>query len=124
VTIVALTDEAFNAKPLYLLLALSVLIGAVGVALMRLGLSQRRAAWVVVTADIALEAGIVYYSGGVSGQFTTVFCLTIAAAAFFLEMPGGLVTAGLSSVCFVGFQVLEAWNVIAPPVRGGFPPGT
>ncbi|HEX6791988.1 MAG TPA: ATP-binding protein [Candidatus Krumholzibacteria bacterium] len=122
VTIVALTDEAFNARPLYLLLGISVLIGVVGVALMRLGVTQRRVAWVVVGADIALEAAIVYYSGGVSGQFTTVFCLTIAAAAFLLEMPGGLVAAGLSSACFVTFQVLEALGAMVPPVRAGLPP--
>src|SRR5688572_5200750 len=122
VTIVALTDDAFNAKPLYMLLALSALTGAVCVALMRLGLELRRVAWVVVVADIALEAGIVYYSGGVSGQFTTVFCLTIAAAAFLLEMPGGLVTAGLSSACFVGFQILEALGVMVPPVSASMPP--
>ena len=122
VTIVALTDEAFNAKPLYLLLALSVLTGAVCVALMRLGLELRRVAWVVVVADIALEAGIVYFSGGVSGQFTTVFCLTIAAAAFLLEMPGGLVTAGLSSACFVGFQILEALGAMVPPVSASMAP--
>ncbi|HET6347870.1 MAG TPA: ATP-binding protein [Candidatus Krumholzibacteria bacterium] len=123
VTIVALTEEAFNAEPLYLLLGLSVLVGAAALALMRLGVSRRRVAWVVMVADIGFEAGILYYSGGVSGQFTTVFCLTIAAAAFLLEMPGGLVTAVLSSVCFVAFQVMESWGVMAPPGKGVLPPG-
>jgi two-component system sensor histidine kinase PilS (NtrC family) len=122
VTIVALTDDTFNAQPLYLLLALSVLTGVVGVALTRLGVPTRRVAWCVVVADVAFEAGIVFYSGGVSGQFTTVFCLTIAAAAFLLEMPGGLVVAGLSSLCFVGFQVLEALGVVAPPGKDAMPP--
>jgi two-component system sensor histidine kinase PilS (NtrC family) len=122
VTIVALTDETFNAEPLYLLLGLSALVGATGVALARLGVPVRRVAWFVVVADVALEAGIVHYSGGVSGQFTTVFCLTIAAAAFLLEMPGGLTTAVLSSACFVGYQILEARGVMVPPGRDVLPP--
>lgn len=122
VTIVALTDDAFDARPLYLLLSLSAVTGAAAVALMRFGVPLRRVAWFVVVADVAFEAGVVFYSGGVSGQFTTVFCLTIAAAAFLLEMPGGLMAAGLSSLCFVTFQVLEAWNVLLPPGKGAMPP--
>lgn len=117
VTIVALTDESFDAQPLYLLLGLSAAVGAVGVALMRLGVQQRRVAWFVVVADVGLEAAIVHYGGGVTGQFTTVFCLTIAAAAFLLEMPGGMATAVLSSACFVSYQILEARGVMVPPGR-------
>jgi two-component system sensor histidine kinase PilS (NtrC family) len=115
VTIVALTENTFNAEPLYLLLAVSAVIGGIALALLRLGVDARRVSWGVVVADIGFSAGIVYFSGGVSGQFTTVFCLAIAAAAFLLEMPGGLVTGVLSSACFVTFQLLETWNVIAPP---------
>ena len=121
VTIVALTENTFNAKPLYLLLAVSAVVGAIALALLRAGLNARRVSWGVVVADIGFSAGIVYYSGGVSGQFTTVFCLTIAAAAFLLEMPGGLVTGVLSSACFVAFQLLEAWSVIAPPGKSAMP---
>jgi two-component system sensor histidine kinase PilS (NtrC family) len=121
VTIVALTEDTFNAAPLYLLLAVSAVIGAIALAAMRLGMTARRVSWGVVVADIGFAAGIVYYSGGVSGQFTTVFCLTIAAAAFLLEMPGGLVTGVLSSVCFVSFQLLEAWSVITPPGKSAMP---
>jgi two-component system sensor histidine kinase PilS (NtrC family) len=120
VTIVAFSDQAFNARPLYTLLALSVLVGGVAFALARLGLAPRRVAWFVVVADVALEAGIVHYSGGVAGQFTTVFCLTIASAAFLLEMPGGLTAALLSSLCFVGYQILEAQGILSPPGRDLF----
>jgi hypothetical protein len=69
----------------------------------------------VTGADVALELAIVHYSGGVGGQFTTVFCLTIAAAAFVLAMPGGLAAAMLSSMCFVGYQVAEAHLWVTPP---------
>ncbi|HET6463525.1 MAG TPA: ATP-binding protein [Candidatus Krumholzibacteria bacterium] len=121
VTIVALTETSFDAKPLYLLLAVSAVIGAIGLTLTRLGVPVRRISWGVVVADIGFAAGIVYYSGGVSGQFTTVFCLTIAAAAFLLEMPGGLASSVLSSLCFIAFQLLEAWGVMSPPGKGQLP---
>lgn len=114
VTIVALTEDTFNAKPLYLLLAVSGAVGAIALVLTRLGTPPRRVSWGVVVADIGFSAGIVYYSGGVTGQFTTVFCITIAAAAFLLEMPGGLVSGVLSSLCFVAFQILEAWGASPP----------
>jgi two-component system sensor histidine kinase PilS (NtrC family) len=121
VTIVALTEDSFNAEPLYLLLAVSGVVGGVALALSRLGMPAKRVSWGVVVADVGFSAGIVYFSGGVSGQFTTVFCLTIAAAAFLLEMPGGLVTGVLSSACFIAFQLLEAWGVISPPGKSALP---
>jgi len=121
VTIVALTENTFDAKPLYLLLAVSAVVGTIALTLTRAGMSPRRVSWGVVVADIGFAAGIVYYSGGVSGQFTTVFCLTIAAAAFLLEMPGGLVSGVLSSLCFIAFQLLEAWAVISPPGKSELP---
>lgn len=118
VTIVELTSEAFDVGPLYGLLGWSVVVGLSAFALDRLGLSLRRIAWGVVGIDVALCAGIMYYSGGVHGQFTTVFCLAIAAAAFLLAMPGGLIIGVLSSACFVALQVLEAQGVLVPPGDG------
>jgi len=117
VTIVGLTDETFAVKPFYTVLVLTVLVGAAAYGATRLGVPTRRVAWAVTMADVALEVAIVHYSGGVSGQFTTVFCLTIAAAAFVLAMPGGLASAMLSSLCFVGYQAMEAHGWVTPPGR-------
>ena len=117
VTIVELTDELTRVGPLYTLLGLSVVVGALAFGLTRLGVAVAKSAWVVVAADVALAVGIMHYSGGVGGQFTTVFCLTIAAAAFLLAMPGGLGAALMSSLCFVGYQILEAHRLVDPPGR-------
>jgi two-component system, NtrC family, sensor histidine kinase PilS len=117
VTIVGFTDETFAVRPLYTVLVLSVLVGAAAYGATRLGAPTRRVAWVVTIADVGLEMAIVHYSGGAGGQFTTVFCLTIAAAAFVLAMPGGLATAMLSSLCFVGYQAMEAHGWMTPPGR-------
>ena len=115
VTIVGFTDEAFAVGPLYTVLVLSVLVGVAAYGATRIGAPTRQVAWAVTMADVALEMAIVHYSGGAGGQFTTVFCLTIAAAAFVLEMPGGLATAMLSSLCFVGYQAMEAHGWVTPP---------
>ena len=115
VTIVGFTDEAFAVGPLYTVLVLSVLVGVAAYGATRIGAPTRHVAWAVTMADVALEMAIVHYSGGAGGQFTTVFCLTIAAAAFVLEMPGGLATAMLSSLCFVGYQAMEAHGWVTPP---------
>lgn len=117
VTIVGLTDETFAVTPLYTVLVISAGVGAIAFAATRFGVATRRVAWAVMVVDVALELAIVHYSGGVNGQFTTVFCLTIAAAAFVLAMPGGLTTATLSSLCFVGYQILEAHGRVMPPGR-------
>ncbi len=115
VTIFELTSDHFEVGPLYALLGLSMLAGLLAWGLTRAGLETRPVAWGVVVSDVAFCAGIMLFGGGVEGQFTTVFCLAIAAAAFLLAMPGGLVTAVLSSMCFVAMQVLEALHVVTPP---------
>jgi two-component system sensor histidine kinase PilS (NtrC family) len=118
VTIVELTSDAFAVGPLYGLLGASMVVGAAALGLDRAGVPRPRIAWGVLVADVALSTGIMYYSGGVDGQFTTVYCLAIAAGAFLLAMPGGLATALLSSACFVVLQVLEAQGLVSPPGRG------
>lgn len=123
VTIVELTDELIRVGPLYTLLGASAVVGAIAFGLTRLGVAVAKSAWVVVVSDVALALGFMHYSGGVGGQFTTVFCLTIAAAAFLLAMPGGLGAALLSSVCFVAYQIMEAHGAVDPPGREIFAKG-
>lgn len=114
VTIVELTTDVFAVGPLYALLGASMAVGLTAFGLDRAGVMRRRVAWGVVVADVALSAGIMHYGGGVDGQFTTVYCLAIAAGAFLLAMPGGLVTALLSAACFVAFQLMEAHGLVTP----------
>jgi two-component system sensor histidine kinase PilS (NtrC family) len=123
VTIVELTTDAFDVGPLYGLLGVSFLVGAGAFGLARAGTHKRKLAWGVMVADVALCAGIVYCSGGVAGQFNTVFCLAIAAGAFLLAMPGGMIAAVLSSLCFIAMQILEAQGVASPPGRELFATG-
>ncbi len=115
IMIIQVTNEAFPVRPLYFLLATSVITaGALYVAL-KAGIPVRPAIWTIMVADILLEAAIIHYSGGMSSQFSMVYALTIVAAAFLLEMPGGLAMAMLASLAFVSYGIGESIGLISPP---------
>jgi two-component system sensor histidine kinase PilS (NtrC family) len=117
IMIIQMTNQRFPVGPLYALLIASVITGGIASAAVRLGASPKMAVWTIVVADIVLEAAIVHFSGGSSSQFSMIYCLTIVAAAFMLEVPGGLATAILSSLCFIGYGVLESLGIVVPPGR-------
>ncbi|MDH3197144.1 MAG: ATP-binding protein [Candidatus Krumholzibacteria bacterium] len=126
ITIAQVTNAAFPVRPLYLLLAASVATAALFYAALKVKAPLRTALWAMMVADIGIEAAIVHFSGGVASQFSMVYCLTIVAAAFLLEMPGGLVTAVLSSTCYIGYGILETVGAVTPPAQalmGGRAPG-
>ncbi len=115
VTITQVTNESFPVRPLYLLLAISTLAAGGAYAGIRLGLSHRLGLWCLLVFDIFVEAAIVHYSGGVASQFSLIYCLTIIAAAFLLEMPGGLSTAVVASTCYISYGILETVGLVKPP---------
>ena len=115
--IIQVTNESFPVRPLYLLLAASTLSGGAAYLGFRLGLSHRLGLWILMVSDLLLEAAIIHYAGGVASQFTLVYCLTIVAAAFLLEMSGGLVTAILASTFFVLYGIFETVGVVEPHAR-------
>jgi two-component system sensor histidine kinase PilS (NtrC family) len=126
ITIAQVTNAAFPVRPLYLLLAASVATAALFYAALKAKAPLRTALWAMMVADIGIEAAIVHFSGGVASQFSMVYCLTIVAAAFLLKMPGGLVTAVLSSTCYIGYGILETVGAVTPPAQalmGGRAPG-
>lgn len=113
--IIQVTNESFPVRPLYLLLAVSALTGGATYVGFRFGLGHRVGLWILLISDILLGAVIIHFSGGVASQFSLIYCLTILAAAFLLEMPGGLSTAILASTCYISYGILETVNVLAPP---------
>lgn len=121
VMIIQVTGEGFPAGPLYLLLGLSVVTGATMYAALKAGAPERASLWAIALTDLALETAMVHYSGGVSGQFPMIFLLTIVAAALLLEMPGGLVTAFLSSLCYITYGLGEQLGWFHPPARSMLP---
>jgi two-component system sensor histidine kinase PilS (NtrC family) len=115
--IIQVTNESFPVRPLYLLLAASTLMGGAAYLGIRSGVSRRLGLWILMVADLVLEAAIIHYAGGVASQFTLIYCLTIVAAAFLLDMPGGLGTSIIASSLFVLYGILETVGAISPPGR-------
>lgn len=115
IMIAQLSQDDFSVGPLYLLLVLSYLAGGVLYASVRLGVKPLIGVWFMMVVDIALETAILHFSGGVTGQFALVFCLSIIAAAFLLQVPGGLGIALLASVSYVGYGLLETRGFVTPP---------
>lgn len=117
ITIIQVTNSAFAVRTLYTLLALSIITGGACYAAIKLGVPRRHALWVIMVLDIALEATIIHFSGGMASQFSMIYCLTIVAAAFLLELPGGLVTAVLGSAAYILYGIGETLDIIVPAGR-------
>lgn len=124
IMIIQLTNDGFNVRPLYSLLALSGVTGAAAYAALRTGAPAMWTVWALSGADLLLETAIVHFSGGVASQFTSIFCLTIVASAFLLGMRGGIATAAMASLCFVFYGLAEGLGAVTPPgttLRAGAP---
>jgi len=117
IMIIQVTNDAFPVRPLYLLLAVSTLTGGAAYLGFRSGVPHRLGLWVLMVSDLVIEAAIIHYAGGVASQFTLIYCLTIVAAAFLLDMAGGLATAIISSTFFVLYGIVETVGLISPPGR-------
>lgn len=115
IMIIQVTNESFPTRPLYFLLAVSVFTGLAFYAGIKVGVPIRPGLWAIMVTDIFIEAAVIHYSGGISSQFSIVYSLTIVAAAFLLEMPGGLATAIIASLCFIGYGIGESIGMIVPP---------
>ena len=89
IMIVQLSQDDFSVAPLYGLLVTSYLVGGVFLVAVRLGVKPVVAVWALMCVDIALETAFVHFSGGVTSQFSLVYCLSIIAAALLLQVPGG-----------------------------------
>ncbi|MFQ5510589.1 MAG: nitrogen regulation protein NR(II) [Candidatus Krumholzibacteriia bacterium] len=118
IMIVQLSHSEFSVGPLYLMLVLSYAVGGMFYAGLRLRLDPVTGAWLMMIADIALVTAILRYSGGVASQFALIYCWPIIAAAFLLEVTGGLVIAILASLLYIGYGVLESQGVLAPNAAG------
>ncbi len=118
IMIVQLSHSEFSVGPLYLILVISYAVGGFYYAGMRLRLDPATGIWLIMVAVIILETAILHYSGGVASQFSLIFCWPIIAAAFLLEVVGGLGIAILASLMYVGYSILEATGIFAPAAFG------
>lgn len=114
--IVQLTNKNFAIRPICYLLALSAGLGFVHSFLFRMGLEQRRVVWSILVSDIFIATAIVHYSGGVASPFCLIYCISIIAAAFLLEVHGGLGIALFASCSYIAYAVFQFSGSLVPPV--------
>jgi len=114
IMIVQLTHADFAVGPLYVLLLLGYVAGAVLQVCLRFGASPVPAVWALLIADVLLETGILHYSGGIDSQFSLVFGLSIIAGAVLLQIHGGLGIALFASICYTGYGVIETEGILLP----------
>ncbi len=119
IMILQLTQGGISVGPLYVLLVLGCVAGGLFYVGLRLGFPPVGCVWSIMVADIALEAALIHYSGGLSSQFSLIFCLTIIAAAFLLQVHGGLGIALLASFAYASYGVLQAVGWLTPPAQPG-----
>jgi two-component system sensor histidine kinase PilS (NtrC family) len=109
-----LSQENIAVGRLYVLLVASCVFGGLTYAAMRAGAKAALAMGLLTVVDILMEALFLHYSGGMASPFSMVFCLSIIAAAFLFEVPGGFGAALLASVSYVGYGLLESRRVLTP----------
>jgi two-component system sensor histidine kinase PilS (NtrC family) len=115
IMIIQMTNERYPVRALYALLALSAVTGGAAYAVFRAGVPFRTVVWIVTVADVVLEGAVIHYSGGMASQFSMIYCLSIVAAAFLLQMRGGLSAAAMASSFYIGYGILEASGAMSPP---------
>ncbi|UCH84106.1 MAG: PAS domain S-box protein, partial [Candidatus Latescibacterota bacterium] len=117
IMILQMTQDGISVEPLYVLLILGCCAGGLFYVGLRLGVPPVACVWSIMVADVILEAALVHYSGGLSSQFSLIFCLTIIAAAYLLQVHGGLGIALMASFVYACYGVLQAKWMITPPVH-------
>jgi len=75
--------------------------------LLKSGCSARPLVYAQLVADLAVESGIVYFTGGAQSHLAVLFLITIFLAGVLLHGKGALVAATTSSILFAGASVLE-----------------
>ncbi len=108
------------AEPLYVLIALTYLVTVLYALLWPITLRYRRElAYVQILVDLAIVTGIVYYTGGIDSNFSSLYFISIIAASIILFRRGGLVAASVASIIYGSLvQGLHLGAIRAYPAAG------
>jgi two-component system sensor histidine kinase PilS (NtrC family) len=71
------------------------------------GYAVRPLIYTQLVADLAVEGGVVYFTGGAQSHFAVLFLITIFLAGVVLHGRGAAIAATLSSAVFAGASLLE-----------------
>lgn len=74
----------------------------------------RRFCYLQITADIFVETGVIYVTGGIESPLSFLYTLSIISAGIIYYRPGIYFIASIASICFGTFIDLEYYNLIHP----------
>ena len=113
VTVEVISEPEGQARPLYYLIALTYVLTLLYALVWPITENYRRQlAYVQILGDLFIITGVVYYTGGIENNFSLLYFVTILAAGIILYRRGGLVAAGVASVCYGGVLLAVFFGVL------------
>ncbi|MBN1939359.1 MAG: hypothetical protein JW843_07225 [Candidatus Aminicenantes bacterium] len=94
------TSSFLPLAPFYFLIISEFISGAGFLLLLLFDTHYRAQAYAQILVDLAVISGLVYISGGISGQLHFLYVFSIIAAGLVLEGRAAFLTAALSSILF------------------------
>jgi two-component system sensor histidine kinase PilS (NtrC family) len=89
-------------------------LSAVWWMLFNSGYGLRRLVYGQLLGDLAVEGGVVYFTGGASGHLTVVFLVTIFVAGILLSLRWALLAAGVSTALLILASTAREVGVVEP----------
>ncbi|MGD9401043.1 MAG: ATP-binding protein [bacterium] len=74
-------------------------------------LSLRKLVYSQVVADLAIETGIIFYTGGATSQLTLLYLATIFVVSIFFYLRGAIVVASLSAALYISASLVH-WRQV------------
>lgn len=71
-----------------------------------------------VIADLAIETGIIFYTGGAASQLTLLYLATIFVVSIFFYLKGAIIVASLSTLLYIAASLVE-WRQSSSGGLGG-----
>jgi two-component system sensor histidine kinase PilS (NtrC family) len=109
-------EPPFSMAPLYTLIFLTFFFSLIFSLLLNRVRQLELFCYVQIGCDLALETGLIHYTGGLESGFSFLYIFSIIAGASLLQRRGSLLVASVSSILFGGLVNLEFYRIL-PHVR-------
>ena len=101
------SDLPFSLAPLYALIIASYLITLAFWLMSKTQMPSNLLSYIQIVSDIIIETGFVYFTGGITSQFSVLYGFTILLGSFSFQLKGGLIVSTLASVAYALLVTLE-----------------
>lgn len=105
---------------LYLLIIFSYVFTVITMFLLKHVTNLTRYAYGQIAADLLLETGLVYITGGVESVFTFTYIFTIISAGILLLRQGAFLTASFSTILYGVLIDLQFYRILPSPLSVQF----